>query len=193
MEGVTVPVVSTTLEAGRACSTCGFDPAQLSPADASVAARSLARRWRELLTRVEELEDGEALLRRRLIGGSSPLELAGHVGDEFSRTADLLERVWAQDQPVLDEPKATSATADSSSVGDQVTALAAAAERLAHSIERYGPDHWDRTGVGAGRPVSALELARGTIHGGVHHLRTCGRSLAAACGRPVDIDEDDER
>ena len=186
-------MASLTLDAGRACSTCGFDPAQLSPADAAVAARSLARRWRELLTGVAELEDGEALLRRRLIGGSSPLELAGHVGDEFSRTADLLERVWAQDQPSLDEPKATSAAADSSSVDDLVTAWAAAAERLADSIERYDPDQWDRTGVGAGRPFSALELARGAIHRGVHNLRTCGRSLAAARGRPVDIDEDDER
>lgn len=177
------------------CGECGFDAEGLGPGDAAVAARSLARRWRELLDGVAAREDdGELLLRRRLDRGWSPLERAGHVTGVFEHTAEELLRVWEHEQPLLGEPGGDDAgrgLAVKRERGDLLAQLGAAAERLARVIERYeGPD-WDRAGVRGDEPVSAWQLATDAIHEGSHHLRACRDELAAACAHPVDGEEDE--
>lgn len=186
--------MASTIAGGHdTCEACGFDPDQLAPTDAAVAARSLARRWRELLDSVAECEDdGEALLRQRLAGGWSPLERVGHVVDVFERKAQRLMRVWETERPVLDEVginagRASAATGDRA---DLVAHLGAAAEQLASVIERYDGEEWHRTGVRAGQPVTAWQLAAEAIHEASHHLRSCRDDLAAVCAHPRDGQEE---
>lgn len=185
-------MVSLAVGDRGACEACGFDPAQLSPPDAAVAARSLARRWRELLEGVVDREDdGEALLRQRATSGWSPLERVSHVVEVFEGKAERLLRVWEHEHPVLDEVgiDAGRATAARSKPDDLLAQLSGAAERLARVIDRYDGTEWDRTGLRDGHPVTAWQLAAEAIHEASHHLRACRDELAAVCQHPIDGEE----
>lgn len=184
---------STVVDARGHCEACGFDPDQLAPPDAAVAARSLARRWRELLDGVAQREeDGEMLLRRRFDSGWSPLERAGHVTGVFEHTAEGLLRVWERERPALDGPGGDDAgrgLAVTTGRGDLLAHLGGAAERLARVVEHYDGAEWDRTGLRAGQEVTAWQLAAEAVYEASHHLRACNDELAAACGHPLDGEE----
>lgn len=67
---------------------CGFDTAAFSTGDAAVAARPLARRWRELFADVADSgDDGESLLREPMSSGWS----AGSRGGETLTAAHLVQ------------------------------------------------------------------------------------------------------
>lgn len=97
----------------------------MSPADAAVAARSFARRWRALFARAAGDGDTPDVLER-----SGALELALRAAHLLGDAAEQL--------------RGRSPTA----VDDPLEALAAEALRLAENIERTDPGQWDRASVG---------------------------------------------
>ena len=183
-------MTTTVFGAQGVCEDCGFDPAGLAPGDAATAARSFARRWRELLDGVAEREEGgEMLLRQRSATGWSALERAGHVATTLEHGSEVLLQVWEHERPALDEAGSADTGRSLALQADRgvlLARLSAAAERLARVIERYeGPD-WARTGLRAGQPISAWELATQVVHEASHHLRACRHELAAVCTHSIE-------
>jgi hypothetical protein len=170
------------------CKECGFDPADLRPADMVVAIRSFGRRYQAPLTRGLAGEDLDA------IAGTSPgpgvwsaLEYAAHVTDIFrvfdGRVRSALDGE-APDDPAVDwegRVAAASPTLERKSVADD---LADAADSLATTLSELNGDEWALPAVtGAGREVRVVELATIAVHEGSHHLLDTGRVLRAARGR----------
>jgi hypothetical protein len=170
------------------CPRCGFHAEQLIPADAAVAARSLARRWGELLTRVAASRDAAALLNRRLPSGTTVVERAAAIASAFERHANELRQVWAHDGVELGDapPPAVSAPVD---VATLARRLHDAGEQLAAAIERYHPFQWDHAGRRGGQAIGALELAREAVHEASHWLRIGTDEIEALL--PSDEEADD--
>jgi len=178
-----------TPAADARCDECGFRPNDVPPSDAAVAARSFARRWRELFTAVTEHEQrGSALLVEPLVGGVSAVDRAARVVGAFGQAADDLERIWAHDSPPLPSTERNLAGGPSAIVAE----LGRVSERLSRAIERFESDQWRRTGRRDEQPVTALDVARDAIHVGSHELRACRRALEEACEQPLDEPEVDQ-
>lgn len=168
------------------CRDCGFDSANVNPADAAVAVRSYARRWRELFRRVADDEAaGEVMLHWQLASGWRPVDRVRRLVHVFDRLATQLELVWAKDDPYLDALGDVPAAVPSGSE-DALCELDRATERLAEVIDRYEGDQWCRVGDRIGGPVTALQIAREAVHEGSHQLRACRRDLEKACERMLD-------
>lgn len=164
------------------CETCGFEWAQLSPPDAAVAARSLGRRWLELLDKALGDDDGVDLVRRHQPGGWSVVGHGAHVAEVLERKAVALAAVRDHHRPVLpaadiEAPHASDDTADPTDVAGDITG---AAEMLARTIESISGDDWLRVGTLGGRDVTASHLARDAVHEAAHHLRAAADVLADA-------------
>ena len=153
----------------------------MPPADAVVAVRGFARRYRAPLSRLLPGED-ETLLRTRPAPETwSALEYTAHVRDVFRRYAGWVDLVLTQDRPVLEGP-----TPDEEVVAgrynEQVPAevaeeLAREAEVLAVALEAVPDDGWERVGLRRGEPRSVATFARTAVHEGSHHLLDIGRGL----------------
>jgi hypothetical protein len=161
------------------CETCGFEWAQLSPPDSAVAARSLGRRWRELLERALGDDDGVDLVHRHQPSGWSIVGHGAHVAEVLERKAVALAAVRDHHRPVLpadiEAPHASDDTADATDVAGDI---AGAAEMLARAIESISGDDWLRVGVLVGRDVTAADLARDAVHEAAHQLRAAEAALA---------------
>lgn len=170
------------------CAECGFDPADLRPADTAVAVRSFARRYRVPLTRGLPDEDLEEIVRWRPAPDVwSALEYAAHVRDIFRVLDDRVRCSLAgtePDEPIVDwegKVEANSGSLDRQAVADD---LADAADTLGTTLGELTTLDWERTGMtGRGRPVPVVELAIIAVHEGSHHLLDVGRSLRSARGR----------
>jgi hypothetical protein len=163
------------------CEECGFDSASVGPADAPAALRAFGRRYRAPLTRLLPGEDDRVLRVRPEPTVWSALEYAAHVRDVFGWYGERVRRILAEDRPVLDaiDPDATTDEGrynecDPAQVADEV---AAAAERLAALLEEVPEDGWGRVGLRNGSERSVLDVARGAVHEGNHHLLDIGRVL----------------
>lgn len=175
------------------CRVCGFDPDGLATTDAPVAARSIARRWRELFDHAGQDDGAHSLLHQRAPSGWSAVERAAHVAEVFGRKAERLRQVWERETPPLDEVGIDAARADTGAAdpSDTVAAVAADAEHLARVLERYEDGGWDRIGIRRGQPVNAVQLAREAIHEGAHHLRLCEHDIEALAGEALDTDDEE--
>ncbi len=170
------------------CEECGFDPADLRPADMVVAIRSFGRRYRAPLSRGLPGEDLDAIVRAAPGPGVwSALEYASHVTDVF-RTFDARVRFApageTPDDPVVDW-EALVAAASPGLKREQVPGdLADAADGLATTLSELNGHEWAFPGLtGRGREVKVVELATIAVHEGSHHLLDIGRVLRAARGR----------
>jgi DinB superfamily len=170
------------------CDECGFEPADLRPADTVVALRSFGRRYRTPLTRGLAGEDLDVVVRRSPGPGVwSAVEYAAHVTDIFRAFDDRVRCALAgrdPDEVVVDweaRVAAASAGLDREATADD---LADAAESLAVTLSELNEDEWDLPGRnGAGDVVPVAELATIAVHEGSHHLLDAGRVLRAARGR----------
>ena len=164
---------------GWVCPECGLDYDTVSPSDASVAARSFARRFAENLRRV----DDEAVLRRRPEPAVwSALEYAAHVRDLFDVMASTVERMRTESAPTIDFPDpdrtAEEQHYNEQDVDDVLTGLAANAEKLAEAIERTRASDLDRTAHFPWGDRDLLTMIRNAVHEGKHHLRDAEQVLA---------------
>lgn len=166
-------MTAAIVDAAKPCEHCGFDGRRVSPSDAAVTGRSLARRWSELFEAVARAEDeGEALLHQRLPSGLTAAEHVAHVADVFASTASSLERVWELDCPALKQIAARPAREGSKAA---LSRLADAADQLAAMCGRYGGGDLSRIGTGPDGAVTARELLAAAIHEGVHHALVSSR------------------
>ncbi len=170
------------------CGECGFDASAMSDADLVAACTSFVRKYRPPLTRFLPGEDGTSVVRRRPAPEVwSALEYAAHTRDVFAFYRGRIERVLAEDRPLLRavgfvELAETAAYNDQepSMVADAVTGEAAA---LAATLSAVSDDGWTRVGLasdGSGDERSVRLLAERAVHDATHHLLDIGRSLRAA-------------
>jgi len=172
------------------CEECGFDGRSLSPADATTALRSFARRYRAPLTRFLPGEDGDAIVRRRPDASTwSALEYACHVRDVFEVYTERVRRTLVEDTPTFESMRRDERAQDDryneqdpATVAEQ---LAGNAERLAARLDDVDADDWERTAVNPypePAPRTLLWMARHVVHEGSHHLLDIGRVLRSVRG-----------
>lgn len=162
------------------CPACGFQPDRVPPTDIAVALRSFARRFRGVLSPVDDV-DARRMSEAPTSGEWSALEHAGHVRDVLHALDLRLQRVLREDNPALaatpDTPPTRGVAADIATV---IAELDANAKHLAATVERVQGKEWDRTGQRDRASVTALDIAREAVHEGSHHLRSAQHALDAA-------------
>jgi DinB superfamily len=170
------------------CAECGFDPADLRPAQMVVAIRAFGRRYRAPLTRALPGEDLDEVVRRAPEAGVwSALQYGQHVKDIFEVFDDRVRCALEQREPeerVVDwEARVAAATPglDREVVAEQ---LDDTADSLAVTLDELNDDEWSLPGLtGKGHEVTVVDLATIAVHEGSHHLLDVGRVLRAARGR----------
>ncbi len=172
-----------------------MDLSQLSPSDAVVALRGLERRYRGLFAGLSDDESPDDLAHRRAGGWSA----ADHVvaAARFIAGANrALARVLTADSPSVapadvDPTASSSPGASPGPVDGPLRELGAEANAMADRIDHVPAGDWTRPAVvgnGAGRTVTALDIARAAVDAGVTHLREAEKVLAAVRGRPIEPD-----
>ncbi|HUR49915.1 MAG TPA: DinB family protein [Acidimicrobiales bacterium] len=166
----------------RRCEECGFDWDSTGDEVITEIDRWPAS-YRAGLTRLLPGEDGEALVRTRpapLVW--SALEYTVHMRDVSRFYLERIQRVLAEDRPVMEAADFT-AMAENRNYNDEdvedalgaFSDLAVTSSTLLTSLE---PNHWQRTGIGnEGDERTVLTLARRLAHDGHHHLLDVGRVL----------------
>jgi len=177
-----------------ACPDCGLDYDTIFPGDALVAVRSFPRRYRALLTTLEQEDDPHSILRRRPEPGTwSALEYTAHLADVLDELATRIRRVVVEDHPTVHawdpDQRAAEARYAEQNREQVLAALEAACARLAGVLDGVDPGDWNRTGTMDWGERDALTLARDAVHEGAHHLRDLERGLRAVRGRPFDEDD----
>ena len=170
------------------CDECGFDPAELRPAEMVVAIRSFGRRYRVPLTRGLAGEDMDAVVRWSPGPGVwSALEYAAHVGHLFRTFDDRVRSALARHEPaepVVDWEAWVATSAPGLGREEVADDLADAAGGLAITLDELTGGEWRLpTLTGRGREVAVVDLATIAVHEGSHHLLDVGRVLRAARGR----------
>jgi len=151
----------------------GLDVSRLSPEDVVAALRSYPRRFRELLTSVDE-EDLPA----------EAVEHADHAARSLGLLGEAMRQVLVQDEPTLmpavaDDSAREWAHAGASSVDDVLTFLTTEANALADAVAGVSSEAWTRRGTvaGSGAAMSALDIAREAVRTGADHLRAAEAAL----------------
>lgn len=166
------------------CQECGFDASALKVEELPTKVRSFGRRYRAPLSRFLPGEDGDVVVRAHPEPGVwSALGYAAHVRDVLRLYRGRIERILAEDRPQLDgiDPDAIAEegrydSLDPAQVADE---LAGEAESFAATLEQVPADAWDRVGLRGDSERSVLDVARGAVHEGGHHLLDIGRGLRA--------------
>ena len=177
-----------------ACPDCGLDYSTISPGDALVAVRSFPRRYRALLTTLDQEEGPDSILHRRPEPGTwSAVEYTAHLADVIDDLAAAIRRVVVGDHPRVRRWDPDQRAAEER-YGEQdreqvLAALEAACARLAGVLDSVDPGDWTRSGTMDWGERDAVTLARDAVHEGAHHLRDLERGLRAVRGRRVDDDE----
>jgi hypothetical protein len=144
--------------------------AHLSGADAAVALRSLARRFREQFRPGELAGDPVAadVSRAAAAGGPSPLQLVISARQALSALGRATELVLTHDRPQLDPALGDRAVrdrvgADDESIVEALDGLGRAADALADRAEHVSLKDWGRTGLVGGTEESAIGLVQEAI------------------------------
>jgi hypothetical protein len=168
------------------CPVCGFEDRSVSPADAAVALRSLPRRYRGILVRPEDEQEGDNPVTRPGASGWSAVAHAAYAVDAIDRADEALRSVLVHDRPTVVvpaiDPPAPAPAGPPASVLD---GLKAVTDALATTIENTGGEQWLRPAeASGGGQVTAVDIARVAVHAGVHHLRLAEAVLREVVGRP---------
>jgi hypothetical protein len=172
-----------------------MDLSQLSPSDAVVALRGLERRYRGLFAGLSEDESPDDLAHRRA-GGWSAIDHAVAATRFIAEANRTLARALTADSPSVaaadvDPSASSSPAAPPGPVDGPLAELGSEANAMADRIDRVPAGDWSRPAVvddGAGRTITALDIARAAVDAGVTHLRDAEKLLAAVRGRPADAD-----
>jgi hypothetical protein len=149
-----------------------------------VAVRSLPRRFRALFAGLGDDESPDALARRTVADGSTPL---GHVGAATRvlalggrGLAALLATEGASVEPVT--VGALTAASPTGSLEEGLAELGWEADALADRAEHLGLDDWGRSGsvAGTGASISAADLFWQAVDAAVDQLKAAERTLAEA-------------
>jgi hypothetical protein len=165
-----------------------LDLSRLSPSDAVAALRSYPRRFRGLLTSLDEDERADDLVHRAGPDGRSAVDHADHVARSIAILGEALRQVLVHDNPTLlpavadDSAREWQMAAQPSSVDAALDFLDVECNGMADTIERTPADDWSRTGTvaGSGLVMSALDVVREAVRTGSEHLRAAERAIEAA-------------
>jgi hypothetical protein len=172
----------------------GLDLTRLAPSDATVAVRSLPRRFGAVL-RPPLAEDRPAghddLVQRIGPDGHSAVDHAMHVVRSLTLLDRAIEQVLISADPVLhpavvdDHARWVEDHGHPPEPDDVLVDLAAAAERFAARVQRVPAADWSRTArVARDRgTVSAHDLLREAVGQAIEHLHAAERTIAALRGR----------
>jgi hypothetical protein len=166
----------------------GLDLSRLSPSDAVAALRSYPRRFRGLLTSLDEDEHPDDLIHRAGPDGRSAVDQADHVARSVAILGEALRQVLVHDNPTLlpavadDSAREWQMSAQPSSAETALDFLDVECNGMADTVERTPADAWTRTGTvaGSGQEMSALEIVREAVRTGADHLRAAERAIEAA-------------
>jgi hypothetical protein len=168
----------------------GLDVSRLSPGDAVAALRSYPRRFRALLTSLDDdspagLDD---VVHRAGHDGLSAVDHADHAARSVAILGEALRQVLVQEEPSLlpavadDAAREWQIAAQPSSVEAVLDFLSAECNALADVVEHTPADAWSRAGVvaGSGQQMTALAIVREAVSTGANHLRAAERAIEAA-------------
>lgn len=163
------------------CPDCGFSSAGMTAEEAVAALRSAPQRWRTALALDLGHDDPEALLEAQPSGGWSALEHAGYARDVLHALDIRIQRVLREECPVLPGTHVTPpAGANEQGMAVVLAAQGVSDDQLARTIETTTASAWSRSGLRAGRRVTALDLVREAVHADQHHLRQAKEAIAWA-------------
>lgn len=164
----------------------------MAPSDATVALRSLPRRFRRTTRPIAEDEELRALLERPGVAGRSVLDLVVDATRSLSMLERALERVLMEGDPVL-HPAVLRRTEREFDIGrhgslEEVLAeLEDVATRFADRVTRVAADDWSRSAqLAGGGSLRALDVVREAVATGIDDLREAEstlRELRARSGR----------
>jgi hypothetical protein len=166
----------------------GLDVSRLSPQDAVAALRSYPRRFRALLTSLDDDERPDDLVHRSGPDGLSAVDHADHVARAIAILGEALRQVLVHDDPTLlpavadDSAREWQMATQPSAVDAALDFLDVECKAMADEVERTPADAWTRTGTvaGGGTKMSALDIVREAVRTGAEHLRAAERAIEAA-------------
>lgn len=162
------------------CDECGFRPETVPPGDALVALRTFPRRFRGVLSVVDE-EDDDVLTTPPAPGEWSALDHAGHVRDVVHAIDMRLRQVLREDQPTLGPTPVTPPSGARDQGAEMVLAgLAQNVDEIVRTVEGVEGDDWVRAGIRDGKEVRVIDLVREAVHEGAHHLRLAESAVEQA-------------
>lgn len=149
-----------------------------------MAARSYPRRFRALLVRPDD-DDPAVVHRRPAPGEASALELAAAAAGAMVAAARALDAIAVRDDPEVSlatTPPAGGGTGGDPTPLEEVLRLVEqAGVELAAAIAHTRANAWGRPAHDAsGVALTAMDVAREGVHGGIHHLRAVERALNRA-------------
>jgi len=170
--------------------TDGLDVSRLSPSDAVAALRSYPRRFRSLLTSLDEDERPDDLVHRAGADGLSAVNQADHVARSAAILGEALRQVLVQDDATLlpavadDSAREWQMAAEPASVDATLEFLDVECNALADMVERTPADDWTRSGTvaGSGKKMTALAIVREAVRTGADHLHAAERAIETAKG-----------
>src|SRR4051794_30546715 len=165
---------------------CVFEVRWLRPTGAAVALRALPRRYRGILVRPEDEQEGDNPVTRPGASGWSAVAHAAYAVDAIDRADEALRATLVHDRPTVAvpaiDPPAPVPAGPPASVLD---GLKAVTDALATTIENTHGEQWLRPAeASGGGEVTAVDVARVAVHAGVHHLRLAESVLREVVGRP---------
>jgi hypothetical protein len=166
----------------------GLDVSRLSPSDAVAALRSYPRRFRALLTSLDDDERADDFVHQAGPDGRSAVDHADHVARSVAILGEALRQVLVHDNPSLlpavadDSAREWQMAAQPSSVEAVLDFLDVECNGMADTVERTPAGEWTRTGTvaGSGQELRALDVVREAVRTGAEHLRAAERAIQAA-------------
>jgi hypothetical protein len=167
----------------ESCAQCGYSYSALRRDEIAPELRTLAGRYRELLTGVE---DGRLRARPRA-DVWSPLEYACHVRDVHTVQETRILQASTEDRPDFASMRREERAREEDYNGQDPAVVAseihAAAVTVARTLDALDDAGWDRTGV-YHWPTTEVRtvdwIGRHTVHESVHHLHDIERILDGA-------------
>jgi hypothetical protein len=153
----------------QACPECGFDASACVAGMVPDLLRGNAASWRELL------QEGVVRRGRPTASTWSSLEYACHVRDVYTRFAQRIELMLAEDDPLYPNwDQDLTAVEDRYEEQDPVVVidhLGLRAETLAQLLEGLCASEWERPGRRSdGACFTVDSISRYMIHDPIHHL-----------------------
>jgi hypothetical protein len=158
------------------------------PSDAVVALRSLGRRFRGILTGIDDASPDD-LAHRNGSDGRSALDHVAAATRTITFLGRALEQVLQSDDPVLHPAVLDPAERDwpdaSGTVDELIDELAREAERVADGGSHVAAADWTRQGRVAGNDatVSAVDILWDAVDSAVAHLKAAERTIIEVRGR----------
>lgn len=164
------------------CGGCGMAYGDHGRDELAPRARTIAPRWRELVTGREE----HVLARRPDEDTWSAKEYGWHLGSVLDWMATSVESMIDEDEPTIEwyghEADVRDADPNGRDLDEVTTRIDRGSSRLAAVLASVDIDDWDRRAEFTWGRRDVMDMARNAVHEGEHHLADVERVLHAVAG-----------